>query len=94
MSTDDDFYYTEHHPENPLPFNIVKGSCGICDWALKELNKYIPYSMFYDKVKITLHKDSAGRGWHIQEYQLGESDAVDLSDVDSLDSLRRKEKEQ
>lgn len=90
MLSDEDLY-THHYPKNPLPFNIVGESCKICANALKEFNKYIPYSAFYDTVKITLHKDSAGRGWHIQGYQIGESKPVDLSDVPFSMTVQKEE---
>jgi len=80
MLTKDDLY-THHYPKNPLPFEIVDKSCNICEKALHELNEFIPAAVTHDKVHLTLDKDSAGRGWHIQFWQINDYEPHDLSDV-------------
>ena len=77
MSKDLEFSY--YHPTNPLPFEIVGETCGDCVEAIKELNRFLSYSRVDDKVILLLNKDSAGRGWHIQGYQLSDKEYVDLS---------------
>ena len=63
MKLEDMSYY---HPANPLPFEIVGESCGNCTEAIKELNRFLPDARVHDHVILLLHKDSAGRGWHIR----------------------------
>ena len=77
----EDYLYTHHFPKNPLPFNIVDESCGICKQALHDLNEYLPNFMVGDEVRLTLQKDSAGRGWHIKFWQINDYEPHDLSDV-------------
>ena len=72
MLTKEDMH-TTHYPNTPLPFNIVNVMCGDCERKLYELNDYLPDSRVHDTVKITLHKDSAGRGWHIKNYEIIEN---------------------
>ena len=72
---------SRYYPANPLPFEIVNKQCSICEEALFEMNKYRQYAMIGEHVEVLLHKDSAGRGWHIQGYKLGNQDYVDLSDM-------------
>ena len=89
-NTDEERYSPGERYASVYEINMLRCIyCGYCEDAIYEMNKYIPDSAFYDTVEIKLHKDSAGRGWHIQGYKLANQPYVDLSDMPN-DSLNGK----